>query len=170
MRTIKFHTKEYELVGNNVSLSHFQATIVKGENTFDDIVEDVTGVTEIKILEDGETTAVYNGYTTRLAISIYENDNVSIELINNDIQSQLNTLATSINNVESNVETQGAAIADLGSTVSDVVDNQQAQDAAITDLAGAVDGLVDSQDAQDLAIEDLANAVSGIVEPESDTQ
>jgi len=149
MKTIKFHTKEYELVGNNVSLSHFQATIVKGENTFDEIIEDVSDVTEIKILENGETVAVYNGYNERLAVSIYENNNISVELINSDIQSQLNALAASITSVKNNVQTQ---------------------DAAIEDLAGTVDGLADSQDAQDLAIEDLANAVSSIVEPESDAQ
>lgn len=93
---IKFHNTKYELLDNpNISASRFQATIIKGGNSFDSIINDTVDADEIVIIENDEIIGVYNGYTKRIAISIYQDDTISVELDNTDIQAQIDTLTES---------------------------------------------------------------------------
>ena len=134
MQSIKFHTAEYEVVTFNVSTIRFQVTLKKGDATIDSIVADTEDANNITIIEDGETKGVYTGYTNRIAISIYDNDNISVELKNADLESQINALENSIAAVQSDVSSQSA-------TITDLVDSQATQDLAIEDLGDAVSEL-----------------------------
>jgi len=143
MRKIKFHTAEYEVVGINVTAVRFAVTLKKGDATIDSIVADSVNAENITITEDDTVKAIYSGYTKRIAISIYDDENVSIELMNTDLEAQIVAIENSVNAVQS--------------TVSSVQAEQANQGAAI-------EGLADSQATQDLAIEDLGDAVSELAE------
>jgi len=134
MQSIKFHTAEYEVVTFNVSAIRFQVTLKKGDATIDSIVADTEDADNITIIEDGETKGVYTGYTDRIAITIYDNDNISVELKNADIESQIEALENSIVAVQGDVSSQSA-------TITDLVDSQTTQDLAIEDLGDAVSEL-----------------------------
>ena len=139
---IKFHNTKYELLDNpNLSVSRFQATIAKGGNTFDSILADTFNIENIIILDGEEVKAVYSGYNKRIAISIYEDDSVSIELENNDIQSQIDAISADVTAIQNAQETTDAAIAELGDTVNSVAEVNDTQDAAINDLADVVNEL-----------------------------
>ncbi|MBO6239808.1 MAG: hypothetical protein J6O61_03060 [Butyrivibrio sp.] len=132
---IKFHETIYNLIDMpNVLPSRFQATIEKGDNTFDSIIEDTVNPTEITVYnDDEEIVGVYTGFNKRIAITIMEN--VSIELENTNLQSQIDALI-------SQVQTQETAIADLGETVNAVSEVNDTQDSAISDLADAISEVV----------------------------
>lgn len=104
MRTIKFHTTEYQLVDHeNVLASSFQATLLKESYTIESIIEDITNTEEIKIYENEEIVAIYTGYTIMRAISIYMNENdivISVELDNYDVYSQLNNITEALSTIE----------------------------------------------------------------------
>lgn len=112
---IKFHKILYVLKDNvNVMPAHFQATIDKGDNTFDDVIADTVDVEEITVYnDDNEVTAIYTGYTKRIAICIYPNDNVSVELENTDITGAINTLTQQMSEVQNTQEQQASAIEEL---------------------------------------------------------
>ena len=115
---IKFHETEYNLVDNpNIASSRFQCTIEKGDNTFDSIVADTTDIEEITISDEGELDAVYTGYNKRIAINIYENDNISIELENDSIQKQIDILTAQLTAVQ---KTTDEAIAELNDSVETI--------------------------------------------------
>ena len=138
---IKFHETIYNLIDMpNVLPSRFQATIEKGDNTFDSVIADTVDVENITVY-DGEVKAIYTGYNRRIAICIYPDDNISIELENTDIQSQIDSLTTTLSAVQEAQATTDSAIAELGETVNSVSETNDTQDEAINDLATAVDEL-----------------------------
>ena len=111
---IQFHTIKYELISvPNVSAARLQATIEKGDNTFDSIIADTVNANEIIVYDDDEKMGVYTGYTNRIAISIYPNDNVSVELSNSDVQSQIDELSGSISNMQDEVDTLNDTVVSL---------------------------------------------------------
>ena len=139
MKTIKFGSASYNLVDYiNVHGTRFQATIYKGEQSVDQIAASTTSVTEIKVYDEEQSLlGVYNGYTERVAISLYQvdgHDVVSIELENGDVSSKVSELVEA-------VDTQAVAIDDLAGSVSALNESQETQDAAIDDIASAVSGL-----------------------------
>jgi hypothetical protein len=95
-------------------------------------------VSEIKIYDEEQSLlGVYNGYTERVAISLYQvdgHDVVSIELENSDVASKVDELSA-------NAEVQAAAITDVADEIASLADSQAIQDEAINDLAEAVGGL-----------------------------
>lgn len=110
---IKFHETLYNLVDTpNIQPTHFQATIEKGENTYDSIIADTVNAEEITVYNDeGEVQGIYTGYTKRIAICII--DNISIELENTDITGAINTLSQQVSTLEETQEQQGEAIEEL---------------------------------------------------------
>ena len=139
---IKFHETMYNLVNApNVMSTHFQATIEKGENTFDSIIADTVDVENITVYDGEEVKAIYTGYNKRIAICIYPDDNISIEFANADIQSQIDSLTATLSAVQETQATTDSAIAELGDTVNSVAETNDTQDQAIIDLATAVDEL-----------------------------
>lgn len=138
MNTILFGSARYDLVDDvNVSATRLQATIYKGESSVEQIAENTTGVAEIKVYDDDTLLGVYDGYTDRIAISLYEAngaDVVSVELQNADVMAQLDSLADT-------VALQSEAITELGEDVSDLNESQGLQDGAIEDLANDVSTL-----------------------------
>ena len=139
MKTILFGSAKYDLVDNvNVHGTRFQATIYKGEQSGEQIAANTVGVSEIKVYDEEQSLlGVYNGYTERVAISLYqvdEHDVVSIELENSDVASKVDELSA-------NAEVQAAAITDVADEIASLADSQAIQDEAINDLAEAVGGL-----------------------------
>ena len=139
MKTIKFGSASYNLVDDiNVHGTRFQATIYKGEQSVEQIAANTTGVTEIKVYDEEQSLlGVYNGYTERVAISLYQvdgHDVVSIELENGDVSGKVAELVDA-------VDTQTVAIDDLAGSVSALNESQETQDAAIDDIAAAISGL-----------------------------
>lgn len=137
MRAIKFNTVNFDLYGINVTADHLSATVVKGDYTVDDIIEELDGTTTTTISEDGETVAVYNGYSKILAVTYYKDyehedpvDIVSVELINEDLQQQINDLLNTVENVQS--------------TVTSVQNFQNFQSEAIDNLSNEVSGKLDT--------------------------
>ena len=140
---IKFFSLLYDLVDTpNVSPTHFQATVKKGNNTFDSILADTKEVTEIKVFDDdNNVTAVYTGYSQRIAVAVYGDDNVSIELLNTDISRQIDSLSSNVNQIADVVTTHDEAIVNVGEEISALNDSQDTQDGAIVDLASAISEL-----------------------------
>lgn len=139
MKTILFGSAKYDLVDNvNVHGTRFQATIYKGEQSVEQIAANTVGVAEIKVYDEEQSLlGVYNGYTERVAISLYQvdgHDVVSIELENSDVSSKVAELVDA-------VDTQAVAIDDIAGSVSALNESQETQDAAIDDIANAVSGL-----------------------------
>lgn len=139
MKTILFGSAKYDLVDNvNVHGTRFQATIYKGEQSVEQIAANTVGVSEIKVYDEEQSLlGVYNGYTERVAISLYQvdgHDVVSIELENSDVASKVDELSA-------NAEVQAAAITDVADEIASLADSQAIQDEAINDLAEAVGGL-----------------------------
>lgn len=118
MKTILLNNVSYKLVDSpNISADRIQATILKEDYSFEEIVENAKGNEEITVKEDDTTIGVYSGYTNFLAASLYEikvGSVVSIELLNADMQSQ-------INNMERVQESQGEAIEALDKKVDNAV-------------------------------------------------
>ena len=139
MKTIKFGSASYNLVDDiNVHGTRLQATIYKAANTVEQIAENTTGVAEIKVFDENDSLlGVYDGYTERVAISLYkvgDADVVSVELEHADTASKVAELVDA-------VDTQAAAITDVASEIASLADSQTVQDEAINDLAEAVGGL-----------------------------
>lgn len=111
---IQFHETKYELVGMpNVSTVRFQATIDKGENTFDSVIADTVDIENITVYDEEEVKGIYTGYNKRIAISIYTNDNISIELENSDIQSQIEALTSSVSNQQAQIDDLTDSVTEL---------------------------------------------------------
>lgn len=111
---IKFHETLYNLVTNNISSGRFQATIEKGENTYDSIIADTVDAEEITIYNDeDEVKGIYTGYTTRIAISIHSDDNISIELQNTDFENRLQELSESVSQQQESIDTLNSQVSDL---------------------------------------------------------
>ncbi len=139
MKTILFGSARYDLVDNvNVHGTRLQATIYKGEQSVEQIAANTVGVAEIKVYDEEQSLlGVYNGYTERVAISLYQvngHDVVSVELENSDVASKVEELSV-------NAEAQAAAITDVADEIASLADSQAVQDEAINDLAEAVGGL-----------------------------
>ena len=139
MKVIKFGSAVYDLVDDiNVHGTRLQATVYKGEQSVEQIAENTTGVEEIKVYEaDGTLLGVYNGFTQRVAVSLYTANDapvVSIELENADVATQVADLAEAS-------ELQAGAIEGLAEEVSSINESQEVQDTAIESLAEAVSGL-----------------------------
>lgn len=124
MKTVAFNTIEYNLVDDvNVQPNCFQATILKESYSIEDIVSDATSNEQITIKEDDEVIGVYPGYHTLIAASYYKNnedDVISIELLNNDMQSQINTIAEQITSIGEVQEAHTNNIAELNAEVQDL--------------------------------------------------
>ena len=124
MRTIKFHTTEYQLVDHeNVMPSGIQATLLKEDHTVEEIAEDATGAEEIKVYEDETLVATYTGYTDMRAISMYGHEEgmvVSVELDNHDVYEQMNNLTEQVSNIEDVQDAQAENIAELNTRVDDI--------------------------------------------------
>lgn len=145
---IRFDSVEYEMEGYHVNVmpTHFQVSVHKGESTIDSIVENVQNCDEITVVDDeGEVTAVYRGYKKLNAVTTYDGNIVSVELLNTDLEGQLNALAA---------------------TLAQVQNTQTQQDGRIEEVAEVASGLTESQTTQDLAIEDLGEVVSELIPEE----
>lgn len=139
MKTILFGSAKYDLVDNiNVHGNRLQATIYKANNSVEQIAENTTGVSEIKVYGDDQSLlGIYNGYTERVAVSLYQvdgHDVVSVELESADITAHVAELSDA-------VDTQSMAIDDLAASVTTLNETQETQDAAIDDIAAAISGL-----------------------------
>ena len=111
---IQFHEMKYELLDTpNVSTARFQATIDKGENTFDSVIADTVDIENITVYDEEEVKGIYTGYNKRIAISIYPDDNISIELENSDIQSQIEALTTSVSNQQAQIDELNDSVIEL---------------------------------------------------------
>lgn len=124
MRTIKFHTTEYQLVDHeNVMPSGIQATLLKEDHTVEEIAEDATGAEEIKVYEDETLVATYTGYTDMRAISMYGHEEgmvVSVELDNHDVYSQLNNMAEDISAIEEVQDAHTNNLSELNQEVAEL--------------------------------------------------
>lgn len=148
MKTIKFGEKEYELISIYKHAERLAFSIKKGEDTVDSIADTVDGFEDvIEVYEDGELTNTFKGYSSLLAINLTKNSEfgtyVSVELVYNDIQMQIN---------------------DILKSIEDLTSSQQAQVEAVNDLAGLVSDLTDTQITQDMAIDDIATTISDMIE------
>lgn len=145
MRKVQFNSVKYDLATpENRSSSDFQSTIIKGDNDFDAIVADAKSSAEINIYEDDTIVGTYTGYTIFKAATLYfyeSKDVVSIELMNADFQSQLNSINSDLADMHSTQNTHDIAIADLGDEIGNLAESQGTQDLAIEDLAEAISEL-----------------------------
>lgn len=149
MRTIKFNDHSYELINNVVKEStRIRFVIPKGELTLAQVAPTVTGVNEILVLDGDEVVSVYTGYTSPVALNVFNDYPISIdakevvisvELENVNFQSQIDALSNQIN-------TQGAEIADIEEAVDTLSESQETQDLAIEDLAEAVNDLTPEEE------------------------
>lgn len=120
MSKIAFHNTLYELASSpNITPFHFQASIYKGDNTYDFIIDqDTLNVSEIKIYnDDNEIIGIYTGYSHRVAITIMEgSDSVSVELENTDVMSQINALTNNVAALQAMQNSQQTSIENLNDT------------------------------------------------------
>lgn len=102
MKSIKFNSTVFNLVNDiNVDTTRLQATIYKGDYSVEQIATSTRDCNLIQVLEDKKIVGQYSGYTKPLAVSMYFADDyitpiVSIELANEDISSQINTLQSQV--------------------------------------------------------------------------
>ena len=116
---IKFSTTLFNLVDDvNQTSSRFQATILKEDSTFETILDEIKGSTEISIYnDDEELEKVYSGFTTIVAIVYHsENDSFSIEMSNSDLEAQINNLTATVNEIK--YQTGGTLILTMSSVSS----------------------------------------------------
>lgn len=106
MRKIRLNNRLYELVNEpNRSASNLQFNVVKGENTFESIIDNADGNDIIDVYEDDEKVGTYKGYSELFVASYVKgNDSISIELINNDIIQQIEDLNISIDELDEDIE------------------------------------------------------------------
>lgn len=108
MKKIKLKNNLYVLTNEiNRTSSHLQFNVDKGENLFDDVIRDADGNDVIDVFEDEEKIATYNGYSTLfVACYVKTEDSISIELINEDIQSQIDTIDRNVEDMGENMQSQ----------------------------------------------------------------
>lgn len=123
---IQFVETKYDLVDPiSRSASHLGAAIVKADYSLDDIVADVKASSVVKVYDDAdELIAQYEGYTIFVAASNYPIergdaiiDVVSVELENADIQAQVNSLFSDVEDIEQIQSEHADDIANLNSAV-----------------------------------------------------
>lgn len=117
MRTVKFNDISYSLVDHeNIISLYFQATILKGDYTVDEIVEDALSAEEIKVYENDEQVAIYRGYDRLNAASMYDVSDgrvVSLELLNADYEQRLNDLSSVVSDMQQIQNEHSEAIEEL---------------------------------------------------------
>ena len=114
MKTVIFKTNEYELKSVDVISSRFSASLERGKYDIDSLLNEVETSESITVKENGETIGVYNGYTELLALSVHADD-ISVEIINRDIQMQIDAIS-------GEGQKQATAIENLDKRVDDAVD------------------------------------------------
>ena len=134
---IQFKEKKYELVTQPYVYGlRLQCQIPLTESV-NEIISDTKNAETITIYDnEDKVSAIYNGYSKRIAITIM--GSIGIEFENTDIQAQIDALTAQ-------VQTQETAIADLGDTVNAVSETNETQDNAINDLADAVNELSNTE-------------------------
>lgn len=121
MKSIKFNSTVFNLVNDiNVDTTRLQATIYKGDYSVEQIVTSTRDCNLIQVLEDKKIVGQYSGYTKPLAVSMYfAGDDitpiVSIELANEDISSQINTL-------QSQVSSQAEVVTGIANSITRIDD------------------------------------------------
>ena len=146
---IRFDDVEYTMAYAQVNVmpTHFQVSVLKGESTIDSIVENVQGCDEITVIDDDNNVAgIYRGYKQINAITTYDGNIVSVELLNTDLEAQINALANSLSQVQEVQTTQESAITDLGEATNALSEANDTQDLAIEDLAEVVDSLIPEEE------------------------
>ena len=120
MRKIRLNNKLYELVNEpNRSASNLQFNVDKGLNTFDQIIEDADGNDIIEIYEDDEKVATYTGYAAFFCASyVKDQGTVSIELLNSDMQSQINSIDETLGGVSESLQNQSELVDGLREDVN----------------------------------------------------
>lgn len=118
MKTIIFKTTEYELVSEiNRTASCFQASIAKEGVSIDELLTELSDVETITVKEDGEVIGVYSGYSKFLAVTIH--DDISVELLNEDIQAQIDALSGEVQEQETAIENLDKKVDDAVNTLGD---------------------------------------------------
>lgn len=127
---IKFHETVYTLVNDPYVFStRFNAIFEKGENTFDDIIADTLNAETITVYDEDEVKGIYTGYTTRIALYVLDNnDSVSLELLNTDVEARIEELTGTVSSLD-------AGVTELAENVATLNETQDSQDAAIEELA-----------------------------------
>lgn len=147
MKSIRFNSVSYDLVSDvSVDSARLIATVFKGANTVDQIAENATGVETIYVYDGEELQAQYSGYETPIAFSLYDINEVPvvcIELENTDVLNKLASLQSQVDTINSSIEVLDGGVSDLGTAVSDINDSQALQDQAIEDLGEAVSELME---------------------------
>lgn len=119
MKKIYLKSQFYELIDSpNVTASHLQASIKK-EYSIDELLADLEDTATITIKENDETIAVYNGYSKMLAVCVYA-DSISVELINEDIQMQIDELEGRVSGLDDVQENQSQEINNLNDRVTEL--------------------------------------------------
>lgn len=143
---VRFDNVEYDMVGAHVNAmpTHFQVTILKGEATLDSIVANVQNCDEISVVDDsGAVQAIYRGYTKINAITTYDGNAVSVELLNTDLEAQLNNMANMVAQLQLVQNQQGGRIEQVA---EDLDSSQATQDLAIEDLGEVVSELIPEEE------------------------
>jgi uncharacterized protein YoxC len=124
MRKIQLNGVLYEIVnGVNRSASHLQFNVVKNSNTtFDDIISNADGNDIIDEYEDDTKIATFRGYSNLFVASFVKDlqSYISIELINNDIQQQIDTIDNSLENLSSDISYQQSQINNVSNDVNNI--------------------------------------------------
>lgn len=120
MEIIIFNQKEYELYQKpNVSTTHFQASIKRNDYSIDDILEDISDFTIITVKEDEEVIGVYSGYTNFIALTVLNNDVISVEFANVNFQAQLDSLGETVGKQEQEIENLDKKVDNAVNTLGD---------------------------------------------------
>lgn len=114
MKTVIFKTNEYELKSLDVISSRFSVSLERNEYDIDTLLSEIETSESITVKEDDEIIGVYNGYAELLALSVHTDD-ISVEIINKDIQMQIDAIS-------GEVQEQATAIENLDKKVDDAVD------------------------------------------------
>lgn len=113
MKTITFNTTEYEIERDpNVSASRIQVALVDNEVSIDKLREELDGIDTITIKEDNKVVGVYTAYTTLLAICV-SSDNISVEMLNTDLQKQIDNMSVELNTIRTTQVEQASSINDI---------------------------------------------------------
>lgn len=113
---IKFHKITYNLVGEpNTMPTRFQATFEKGDYSFDFIITDTLNTDEITVYNDeDEVSGIYTGYSSRIALYVLaDNNHVSVELENANIQAQIDALTASVSAQQTEIDSLSDSVEEL---------------------------------------------------------
>lgn len=167
MRTIKFNSVEFELASKpNILADRFQATLIKGDATMEQILNEVEKASTITTYEDGLATGVYNGYSKLLAMTVLGalNDGqamkVSIELENISLQKQVSQLHDVVAKLQERSASQSNEIGDINGQVAAL---ESTQSATLEDLGAELSNIAETQDTLSKAIEDLGSVLDEMV-------